>query len=119
MTVKFKFASLDEPFEAEWPVVVDVPQDGGTTAPQEFMARFRLLEGEAWKALEDSTDPEALFKTFFIGLGAAEGPVEDFPALRDKMLGRAYVLKALRQAYFGFAAGVAVKNSVTPPEAGS
>ena len=35
MSVKFDFKTLKTGFEADWPVTVNVPQDGGTVEKQE------------------------------------------------------------------------------------
>ena len=34
MSLKFDFKTLEQPFEADWPVLVPVPQDGGGVQEQ-------------------------------------------------------------------------------------
>jgi hypothetical protein len=113
MAVKFNFKGLDEPFEADWPVSVQVPQDGGSVEEQTFMARLRLLSEEDLDLVRrggpDGNDPNAFTKAFWVGFGASEQ--EAFtPELRDLMLGRPYVRLALHQAYGAFSQGIVTKN---------
>lgn len=109
MTAKFDFGSLEQPFEANWPVRVPVPQDGGTVEVQEFIARFRLLTKEQEEAAKQSEDPDAFFKAFWVGLGG-EDKDEFTPALIDRMLSRVYVRRALMRTYIDFCAGEPAKN---------
>jgi hypothetical protein len=106
--MKFDFGSLELPFEATWPVVAKVPQDGGTIQEQEFIARFRLVpEDDVKKADADRSDPvKALMHMAVIGI---EG--EEFtPELLNKLMGRGYVKMALSKAYAEFVMGVPAKN---------
>lgn len=109
MTAKFDFGSLGRPFEANWPVRVPVPQDGGVVETQEFLARFRLLSEEEMEAVKASEDPDAFQMAFWIGL-AGEDKDEFTPELVKAALGRIYVRQALLKAYYDFAAGIPAKN---------
>ncbi|MFN3582617.1 hypothetical protein [Phenylobacterium sp.] len=53
MAQKFNFKRLEEPFEADWPVKVNVPEDGGKTTVEEFMARFRIVRDAQPPAIAD------------------------------------------------------------------
>jgi hypothetical protein len=109
MASKFDFKGLDQPFEADWPVTVQVPQDGGTVEPQTFMARFRMIPPETVQELIKSDDQDLYVKTLFVGLGAGE-EADDFEALRAKMLSRPYVRLAIQRSFSEFQAGVPAKN---------
>lgn len=114
MALKFDYTGLDKPFEASWPVIVQVPQDGGTVEEQTFEAMFRLYQEPE---PEDGATPppppsdEAFLRQVFIGLADPSGPRgEAFEALREKMLRRAYVRIAIFRAYNRFQAGQPAKN---------
>lgn len=109
MTAKFDFGSLEQPFEANWPVRVPVPQDGGTVEAQEFIARFRLLTADEEEAAKQSEDPDAFHKAFWVGLGG-EDKDEFTPELVARMLARPYIRRALMTAYFECVSGSPAKN---------
>lgn len=110
MTVKFDFKSLGQPFEADWPVTVNVPKDGGGVDAQEFMARFRQIGDEELKEIrEGDKDGLEVYRRFFVGLGPDAG-AEWSHTLRDQMLATPHVRLALFKAFQGFNNGVAVKN---------
>jgi hypothetical protein len=108
---KFSFASLDgAKFEADWPVLVNVPQDGGGVDEQEFMARFRLLSEDETKAIDSEKEPQkALLRAAVVGFGRGEEQAFS-PELLEKMMGRPYVRAALAKAYVQFSLGVSPKN---------
>jgi hypothetical protein len=109
MSAKFDFGSLDAPFEADWPVTVNVPKDGGETEPQTFMARLRLLTQEELDAAKESEGTDGYIASFFVGFG--QGETTSFsPELLAKMIRRPYVRVALMQAFRGFQLGIAAKN---------
>ena len=109
MKAKFDFGSLDQPFEADWPVTVNVPQDGGTVKEEGFMARFRLLDQAALDAVTADADKDAFLAAFWIGFGAGQAEVFT-PELFSGSMQRQYVRAALVNAYYGFAAGAPAKN---------
>jgi len=113
MAAKFDFESLDKPFEADWPVVVSVPQANGKVVEQRFSARFRLLDGdlaETIAMLRTADGPaEDIYRKFFVGFGANEEQTLT-DELLTKMLQRPYVSSALLAAYTKFATGIPEKN---------
>ena len=114
---KFEFASLDRPFEADWPVVVQVPGDGGIVTPQTFMARLRLLSLEEIEATLEAPDFSArsLPRQFFVGFGREEIFDGDFEAVRERLLEVAWTRDGLNGAYKQFAAGEASLGNSAPP----
>jgi hypothetical protein len=108
MTLKFDFGSLERPFEALWPVIVSVPQDGGGVREEEFTVKFRLLSKEEVKETDaDRTDPgAALIRKAVIDVEGAEFT----PELLEGLLGRGWTSLALQKAYAQFAMGIAEKN---------
>lgn len=130
MGVKFDFRDLKKPFEADWPVNVPVPVDGGKVETRQFMARFRDLtpeEASAERALSRAADeavkagrtpewpdPKERLRKVFIGLGAGEA--EAFtPELVEDLLNEDRTYIALLRAWGSFKAGAPEKNSATPP----
>lgn len=112
MSVKFDFKTLQTGFEADWPVIVKVPQDGGTFEDQTFMARFRALpeeeREEAQKKINSGEDVDAWVNGFFVGLGREEGELT--PELRKLMVGDPIVRQGIVNAYVKFTQGIAAKN---------
>lgn len=107
---KFDFGSLDRPFEADWPVKVNVPQDGGTVAEETFTVRFRVLTDDEMTAVEKHKEPsKELIRQAAIGF-AQDAGAEFSPALLEQMLSRGFVRLALNRAYGEFAMGSAAKN---------
>ncbi len=109
MTIKFDFGALEAPFEADWPVTVHVPQDGGEVQEQTFMARFRLLDTGQLEALQKSETLDAFVNSYWLGFGKTEERELD-DGLREKMLGRPYIRRGLIDAYRKFMTGVPGKN---------
>lgn len=111
MAVKFDFKGLGEVFEANWPVSISVPLDGGEVEVQTFTARFRLLDQATAEALMTNEDPDGYITSFFVDLPAEDLPDGmTFEAVRSLMLHRPYIRIGLIHAYSGFQAGIAVKN---------
>lgn len=107
MTLKFDFKTLEQPFEADWPVTVSVPQDGGTVQEQTFDVRFRTLTPEETTNVDNSGDPAAAK----LRLALVDVKGETFsPALIEKLLGVGFVQMALLRAYSKFILGASVKN---------
>jgi hypothetical protein len=108
MTAKFDFNTLKTGLEADWPVTVGVPQDGGTVAKQEFTARFKTLTKDEDKAAQEDGDPDAWINAFWLGAGKTEAPID--AETRKLMLERSYVRQGIVAAYIQFSQGVAAKN---------
>lgn len=111
MALKFDFKGLGEVFEADWPVTVPVPQDGGSVEDQIFTARFRLLDQETANGLMNGEDADAWINSFFVGLPGEQIPEgSTFEDVRKLMLARPYIRIALIKANSQFQAGISVKN---------
>lgn len=128
MGAKFDFKTLGQPLEADWPVHVKVPVDGGKVEVRTFMARFRELTDEekdkekaASEAAEaalkadpsakpERIDPKDRLRRTFIGLGAGEDETltDD---LKEALLKEDRVYIALLTAWANFLNGVVEKNS--------
>jgi len=110
MADKFNFGRLDQTFEADWPVAVPVPQDGGTIKTEEFMARFRLLaERDLPSVIKSDTDGREVFRRFFVGFGK-DTDRELTEELFNQLVDTTYVRDAISRAYRNFAQGIAAKN---------
>lgn len=109
MSVKFDFKTLETGFEADWPVTVNVPQDGGGIEKQEFLARFRTLTPEESDKAQQAADPNTWPNAFLVALVETGAP-ELTDELRKQLLGRSYVRQGLITAYVQFSQGVAAKN---------
>ena len=106
--MKFDFGSLERPFEAVWPVTVDVPVDGGKVEKQEFSVKFRMLTDDEVKVTDEQPVPgKALLRIAVVGL---DGEVEFTPELLEKLISWPYVRLAMQNAYRQFAVGIAAKN---------
>jgi len=110
MTAKFNFKTLGSPIEADWPVKIPVPQDGGTVEIQELDVRFVLLTAEQIKALDAKDDAiKNALRAAITGFGKTE-PTKFTPELLEQLLAMPFVLRALNLAYGEFSIGVAAKN---------
>lgn len=112
--MKFDYGSLDAPFEADWPVTVQVPQDGGESQEQKLVVRFRLVDDAELEALgEGVAAQKAALRQVVVGFGKSEE--QAFSAeLLERMLARAYVRNGLNKAYGQFVLGIPAKNSEPP-----
>jgi hypothetical protein len=106
MAVKFSFATLEQPFEADWPVKVQVPKDGGGFEEQTFLARFRLEPATD----EAQTEPAAPGESFPFLVALGKGEPELTPELRKQLAARLYVRMAIYRAWQEFQMGVVAKN---------
>ena len=114
MSLKFDFNTLATGFEADWPVIVGVPVDGGKIEEREFMARFRTLTPEEQDQIEADEDMEGRLKASvqrgFVGLGAGETdktpPAELFEILWRHPPSRLGLIRA----YGRFSTGSPAKN---------
>lgn len=113
MTIKFDFKTLETGFEADWPVQVGVPVDGGKIETREFMARFRTpkkAETEAAEKIEDQAEKlKFIVKTGFIGLGAGETDTLT-PDMFEQMWASSNVQVALIRAFGTFRTASPAKN---------
>lgn len=128
MGAKFDFKTLGQPLEADWPVHVKTPVDGGEVETRTFMARFRELTPEERaeeKALSEAAeaalkadafakperiDPKDRMRKVFIGLGKGEDEKWS-DELREELIGTQRVYIALLNAWAAFVTGVVEKNS--------
>lgn len=109
MSRKFNYKRLGEAFEADWPVEVSVPQDGGKASVETFMARFRMINQERMKEIVEDPDPNAMLRAAFVGFG--KGEEEDFSEeIFAAMVGDPPTRAGLLSAYTKFSQGIAVKN---------
>lgn len=109
--MKFDFASLDAPYEADWPVNIPVPQDGGKIQKQKVILRFRTVpDGDLIEMGQGAEAAKAGLRAVVVGFGKAEEQTFS-PALLDLMLERAYVRLALIAAYGEFALGQAAEKN--------
>lgn len=109
--MKFDFAALDAAIEADWPVTIPVPQDGGKVTEQTLSVRFRMVDEAELTALGEGLEgSKASLRAVVVGFGKGEDT--PFSAeLFEKMLAKPYVRLALNNAYRDFALGqVAAKN---------
>lgn len=126
MSAKFDFKSLDTGYEADWPVSVPVPIDGGTVEMRDFMARFRTLtkaeiealeqaekdrdaDGEGAKALAWLETFKATIRLGFVGFGKGENETLT-PELFDKLWGHPPTQGALIKAWRTFVQVSPAKN---------
>ncbi len=110
MAAKFNFKSLGEPFEADWPVSVPVPQDGGEVETQTFTARFRLLSKEDLEdAVANAKDAFEIQRRVWVGFGKDE-TMTLTQELFDQGMATPYFRVALMEAYQRFSQGIASKN---------
>ena len=109
---------LAEEVVVEWPVSINVPQDGGSHQTQRFTAKFKIIgtrrAEEIMEANRETADA-ALLAEVFVGWGEdvtdEDGnPLEFTEARRDIFLERPYATLALVRAYFHAATGAKAKN---------
>lgn len=112
MSEQFEFLDLEQPLRAEWPVKVNVPQDGGGVAVKTFTAVFELLSQEDILAIvaDPNLDRYSLQRRQVLGFGKDHKGPPFTDALLIRMLGRPYMAEALAAAYQDFSRGIAVKN---------
>ena len=109
--MKFEFAKLDAAIEADWPVKISVPQDGGGVEVQNLTVRFLMVDEAELSKLGDGLEgSKASLRKVVVGFGRDE--TTPFTSeLLDKMLTRPFVRLALNNAYRDFCLGqVAEKN---------
>lgn len=88
----------------EWPVNVEVPQDGGRTTKHSFSAVFRVLPQEEITSLaENNEDPVFLSEVLIGWSGVADEsgtPIEYSDEMKAKLLSIPYVRRAVLVAFF-------------------
>lgn len=115
MANTFDFKTLDTGFEADWPVAVKAPIDGGAVEVQTFMARFRTPTPTEQAEIDAAGKDPALdqfkiaLKIGFVGLAKSEGETLT-EAMFDKMWATSNVQLALIRAYSDFRSGSPAKN---------
>lgn len=113
MSAKFDFKTLHTGFEADWPVEVRVPIDGGAFETQTFMARFKSLTKEEQAELDAIEDrvgkAERLLELGWLGLAASEDH-ELTSADRAEMLNAPNVVTAIYTAFTAFRTGIVRGN---------
>lgn len=112
MSEQFEFLDLEQPLRAEWPVKVNVPQDGGGVKVKTFTVLFELVPQEdILKIVSDpNLDRYSLHRRQIVGFGKDHTGQSFSDELLIRMLGRPYVQAALAEAYQAFSCGIAVKN---------
>lgn len=111
----FKLDDNDETLIKNWPVLIHVPQDGGTTQKHEITADFLLLpQDQIDEQLNSSRDSDGNADTDILrrvvqrisGVADADGKMIDYsPALLEKLLKKSYIKQALVTTYFEASAG--------------
>ena len=110
--IKFDFGAMERRVEADWPVIVPVPQDGGKLQEQTLQVRFQLLDESEEKEIDAGEDAgRERIRRAVLGFAGSE-QAEFTPELLEAMLNRPYVRLALNKAYAEFSVGVAPKNSL-------
>lgn len=113
MSAKFDFKTLETGFEADWPVKVNRPKDGGQVEVREFDARFRsptpAITAEA-EAIEDiGARLKFTLKSCMIGLGKSETEALT-PELFEALWADTAAMRALVVAFGEFRTGSPAKN---------
>ncbi len=108
--MKFDFQTADRLVEADWPVVINVPLDGGKVERRTFTARFRLLRPDDLDAvMADNKDGRGLERMYWIGFGKDED-MQLTPEVFKISLDLPYFRNGLQAAYQAFSGGIEVKN---------
>ena len=104
-----KLDTSDETIIRNWPVIINVPQDGGTIAKHEITVDFMLLSQDRYSELlkdfeESGTEPNVeMLKRLVRGIkGVADesgNPLEFSEELLARLTKKAYVRVALFNAY--------------------
>lgn len=113
MSNKFDFKTLETGFEADWPVVVRKPVDGGTFQDQTFTARFKTPtqseRDEIAAIAEWQPRLKRALQIGLVGLGKDEGETLT-PELFEALWGIQTVQLGLINAYGAFQSGAPAKN---------
>jgi hypothetical protein len=106
---------LNEERIVKWPVVVEVPVDGGKVEEQQFEMTFRLLPGDQVKEVKDFAD--VILGWDGVQSEAADGTrrtLEFSAQALERMLGIPYARAAIVRAYIACSTGATRKNSNRP-----
>lgn len=113
--MKFEFATLDTVIEADWPVTVNVPGEGGKVVPQTFTVRFRMLDdAEILQSAEQEVPAKDMLRKVVVGLGKDEETAFS-PEFLERLISKTYIRNGLMAAFAEFNGGIAAKNSRKPP----
>lgn len=110
----------DEIIIKNWPVIISVPQDGGSVQKHEITADFLMLpQDQIDDQMASSRDSEGHVDADILrrvvkrigGVADVDGKVIDYtPELLEKMIKKAYVRAALVNTYFEAASGKKAKR---------
>lgn len=107
---------LDKERIVKWPVVIDVPVDGGELKPHQIEMSFRLIDGAELPKDSRVTDFivgwDGVFNPGFDG--AAPEPLPFSAEALARLMRRPYAARAVVLAYQECFLGARRKNSATP-----
>lgn len=116
----FKLDDNEETIIKNWPVVINVPQDGGTTQKQEISADFLLLPQEQIdeqlvlsREGDGNADADILRRVILrvSGVADSDGKAIDYTAdLLERLMKKPFIRAALVSTYFEAAAGKKAKR---------
>jgi len=117
----FKLDDNEETIIKNWPVLINVPQDGGAVQKHEITADFLLLPqdqlDDLMTASRDSeggsVDVDILRRVVkrITGVADADGKALDYTAeLLERLIKKAYIRSALVTTYFEAASGKKAKR---------
>lgn len=117
----FKLDDNDEIIIRNWPVIINVPQDGGGVQKHEITADYLMLPQDQLDDLIASSreseggnvDADIVRRVVkrLGGVADADGKALDYtPELLEKMVKKSYVRLALTSTYFEAAAGKKAKR---------
>jgi hypothetical protein len=112
---------LSEKRTIKWPVTVDVPQDGGTTAEARFEAEFEILGQDEMDAIIESG--QDLLDRVLTGWGAdlrdeTGAAIPYTPEMKAKLLRVPYARAAIYRAYGEIQRGAGARKNSRTPRAG-
>lgn len=110
----FKLAKPDEIYS--YPVTITGPSSGGETAPQEFIAKFKMLPANVVrKNIHDDVKYVASILFGWEGISDSDGqPFKFNDKNRDQLAQIAYFTLGLANAYKEFSLGLPTKNLKKP-----
>ena len=118
--------TVSKTYEYDWPVIVEVPTDGGTFERREFTARFRVVPADRAEKLlgvqsmlsaPSNEQTVAFLKEAWVGWGddvtTDDDPPKPIPfsdKQRDALLLIPFVRRAINKAYTESLTGAPEKN---------
>lgn len=116
----FQLDDNEQTLVRNWPVIINVPQDGGTTRKREITADYLLLPQDEQDELlsqaqsDDGKVDAEILRRVVKGIGGvadAEGkPIEYSPELLERLMQKAYIRLALINTYLEATAGQKAKR---------